>query len=219
MGMDSFAPWSHSPNCFVVENITSNPKKTIRIFQYPIRHGHTRDLLRIPGVAEDDIRASLLKGEINHKIKAGEIVVICSDIDLLQFNTIQKSFLQGAGIVHGLSVDFNQLTTDVTDAINTGGDGYAKFLFKNKQLLIGNINGINRIFTVPTPDKFIEGLLFNNEFHLYLTHNGHEMKQNIDYIISESDGVGTGYDTIIFTSFSPIKNRSILEASYVIKSS
>ena|ERR1700733_1643747 len=219
MGMDSFAPGSHNPNCFVVENITSNPKKTIRIFQYPILHGHSRDLLKIPGIAENDIRASLLKGEIRHKIQAGEIVIRCSDIDLLQFNNVQKSFLQSSGIVNGLSIDFGQLSTDVVSAINSGGDGYAKFLFKERQGLIGAIDNINRIFTVPPPDKFIEGSFLNNEFHIYVTHNGHQMKVNMDYSILESGGVGTGYDTIVFVSFTPIPGRSTLEASYVVKAS
>jgi hypothetical protein len=101
--VDIFAPYLKINGCFVVLN-TANENKTIKIFQYPINFGETRDLLQIPGVAEDDIRASLLKGELNHKIRAGEIVVICSDIDLLQFNTAQKTFLQGAGIVNGLDV-------------------------------------------------------------------------------------------------------------------
>lgn len=78
--------------------------KTIKIFNYPILYQDTRDLLQIPGVAEADIRASLLKGELQHKIRAQDIVVICSDIDLLQFNADQKLFLQNAGIVNGLDV-------------------------------------------------------------------------------------------------------------------
>jgi hypothetical protein len=104
MGMNSFAPFSKNPNCFIVQNIATS-KKTIRIFDYPIVWNTSRDLLRIPGVDEADIRGSLLKGEINHKIKAQEIVVICSDIDLLQFNLAQKAFLLSAGIIHGLNAD------------------------------------------------------------------------------------------------------------------
>lgn len=99
--MDIFAPYLKINGCFVVLN-TAPENKTIKIFNYPINYGQTRDLLQIPGVAEADIRASLLKGEINHKIRAGEVIVTCSDIDLLQFNASQKTFLQGAGIVNGL---------------------------------------------------------------------------------------------------------------------
>ena len=43
------------------------------------------------------------------------------------------------------------------------------------------------------------------------------MKYGIDYLISESGGVGTGYDTVTFISFTPQYNRSIIEATYVIK--
>lgn len=99
--MDQFAPFLKINGCFVVKNI-SPQIKTIKIFNYPILYQDTRDLLQIPGVAEADIRASLLKGELQHKIRAQDIVVICSDIDLLQFNTNQKIFLQNAGIVNGL---------------------------------------------------------------------------------------------------------------------
>lgn len=103
--MDQFAPYYKRYGCFVVRNITTDSNKTIKIFNYPIGFGKTRDLLQIPGVAEADIRASLLKGELRHKILAGDIVVECSDIDLLQFNLSQKAFLQNAGISIGLSAD------------------------------------------------------------------------------------------------------------------
>jgi hypothetical protein len=41
----------------------------------------------------------------------------------LQFNGNQKAFLQGAGIVNGLDVDFGELAPDVVDAIGGGGGG------------------------------------------------------------------------------------------------
>jgi hypothetical protein len=91
MGNNSFAPGSRNPLRFIVQNITIEPK-TIMIFNYPINPGCTRDLLKIPGVAEDDIRSALLKGQIKHKILTGDIKIISSDIDLLQFNTAQLVF-------------------------------------------------------------------------------------------------------------------------------
>jgi len=90
--------------CFIVENIITNSNKTIRIFDYPVPVGTTRDLLRIPGVSEESIRASLLKGELRNKLRAKEIRVICSDVDLLQFNDTQKTFLMQAGITEGIEV-------------------------------------------------------------------------------------------------------------------
>jgi len=104
-GMNEFAPFLKKYGCFVVRNVTTDRKKTIKIFNYPILFNTTRDLLMIPGVSESDIRASLLKGELRHKILAEDIVVECSDIDLLQFNLEQKSFLQNAGIINGLEIN------------------------------------------------------------------------------------------------------------------
>lgn len=103
MGANDFAPYLPNNGSFVVKNIATN-RKTIKIFLYPIPFNSTRDLLKIPGVSESDIRASLLKGEILRKIKAQEISIETSDIDLLQFNDSQKLFLQNAGVVNGLEV-------------------------------------------------------------------------------------------------------------------
>src|SRR5208282_1352209 len=133
--MDIFSPGYHPPinGCFVIQN-TSRQNKTITVFQYPINQWDTRDILQIPGVSEQDVRASLLKGELRHKILCGDIVVICSDIDLLQFNGNQKTFLQSAGITDGLQVSSAQLAViELRDII-----------------LNGTIDGINTIFTVPS---------------------------------------------------------------------
>jgi hypothetical protein len=79
--MDQFAPFLKRNGSFVVRNITPDRQKTIKIFNYPILFNQTRDLLQIPGVSEQDLRASLLKGELRHKILAQDIVVVASDID------------------------------------------------------------------------------------------------------------------------------------------
>ena len=198
MGMDSFAPFSKNPLCFIVTNITPS-KKTINIFKYPIGWGKQRDLIKIPGVSESSIRASLLKGELQHKILAGDIYVNCSDIDLIQFNNQQKQFLINAGIING---------------IDSGSSSNINYAFKDNIALIGAINGINKTFF--TPDKFINGNYFNNIFHIKVRHNGKELYENIDYTIGESGGAGTGYDMINIYSFTPNQN-SILYCDYVIK--
>jgi len=140
MGMDDFAPFLKINGCFIVMNV-SPQVKTISIFKYPINYQRTRDLLQIPGVAEADIRASLLKGELQHKIRAKDIIVICSDIDLLQFNDAQKAFLQGAGITEGLEVpggggtgitaDEHATLRQLIHFIDEGpGDGFASGAYK-----------------------------------------------------------------------------------------
>ncbi len=88
---------------FVVKNTAPN-RKRIKVFTYPINNGETRDLLMIPGISEADIRHSLLKGELLIKIRYGELIVVDSNIDLLQFDAPHKAFLQSAGITEGLEV-------------------------------------------------------------------------------------------------------------------
>lgn len=122
MAMDNFASYLKINGCFIVQNI-SPQVKTIKIFNYPINYMDSRDLLQIPGVGENDIRASLLKGEVNHKIRAGDIRIICSDIDLLQFNSNQKMFLQMAGVIKGLEIDVDNITANLDNYISSGGSG------------------------------------------------------------------------------------------------
>lgn len=176
-GMNDFAPHLKKYGCFIVRNVTPDRRKTIQIFKYPILFNTTRDILQIPGVSESDIRASLLKGELRHKILAKDIIVECSDIDLLQFNLDQKSFLQSAGIVNGLEVSGGTGGFDVQDAT-----------------LIGTRDNVNTTFTTPTAFKHTD------QFKEVLFVNG--LRQHIpeDYFVAESGGLGTGYDTIVFVT-------------------
>jgi hypothetical protein len=155
--------------------------------------------MKIPGVAEGDIRASLLKGEVKIKILAREIVVLCSDIDLTQYNDINKTFLMSAGIINGLGPDIQP--------------GNLSYTLHEHIPLIGTKNSINRIFT--TPHTFINGLYNGNEFKIIVTHNGIEMFENIDFTISESVP-GAGFNTITFLSRVP-NNKSLIYASYATK--
>ena len=63
-------------------------------------------------------------------------------------------------------------------------------------------------------DKFINGSYGNNVFKISIKHNGRDLVEGIDYMVAESGGVGTGYDTIIL-NFAP-KARSVLVADYVL---
>lgn len=195
-----FETWFHKkcPTVFIVKNIAPDGKR-IKIFDYPIKHGMERDLMDIPYVSEADIRHALLKGELLTKLRAGEAIVVDSNIDLLQFDECQKAFLQSVGILKGLEV-------------SGGGDGYMPFYFKQQIALIGTKDNTNRVFS--TPDNFLNGTFGNNEFRILIRHNGRDLVETIDYFVSESGGPGTGYDVIIL-NFSP-KPRSILVADYVV---
>lgn len=113
---------------FVVRNTTGGSTtspypKMVSIFNYPINHGDTRDLLQIPGVEESDIRASLLKGVLRHKLLNGDIQMVSSNIDLLQFSDKQRVFLQGYGITEGVQIGWDELDGYVQGQIGSGGGG------------------------------------------------------------------------------------------------
>lgn len=118
--MVDFAPGRNECGIFIVKNI-SPQKKTINIFNYPINLGQTRDLLKIPGVSESDIKSSLMKGQIRHKFKVGDIQLVFSNIGLLQFNDCGIQYLQEYGFTTGVSVGYNQLDSYVQNIIDSGG--------------------------------------------------------------------------------------------------
>lgn len=197
--MDVFAPFYKINGCFVVFNICKQIGKTIRIFNYPIPYGQTRDLLQIPGVAEADIRASLLKGELQHKIRYEDIVIICSDIDLLQFNDAQLAFLQSAGITKGLTVN----------------SGSISYLWRQYIVLLGATDGVNRVFM--TPDTFIQGMYHGNLFQAKIFYRGRQQVLGIDYTLSLTGSPGPGFNTITFKSFTPRSSvTDVLYADYVV---
>lgn len=74
--------------------------------------------------------------------------------------------------------------------------------------LIGTKDGVNQTFT--TPDIFVEGTLrvFYNGVRLHkgVTH---------DYTTSESGGIGTGFDTMVFTVSAPLSDDHVT-SDYVI---
>lgn len=80
---------------FIVKN-TSPQKKNIAIFNNSIPFGQTKDLLSIPEISEADIRESLAKGELSIKIKSGDIKIVSSTIELLQFDPGQREFINSA---------------------------------------------------------------------------------------------------------------------------
>lgn len=182
MGMNDFAPFLKKYGCFVVRNVTPDRKKTIKIFQYPINYMQTRDLLQIPGVGEADIRASLLKGELRHKILANDIVVECSDIDLLQFNLDQRAFLRAAGVINGLDIGGGILTPaehqvlrQLIHFIDEGpGDGFASGAFKEILPTASPFPTSTTWYTdVTLTQKIVEKLIVYNasKFPITITHN------------------------------------------------
>lgn len=125
MGMNSFAYGLKINNSFIVKNIITKDNKTVRIFNYPIPVGQTRDLLSIEGIGEDDIKASLLKGEILAKLLSQEISIVKSDIDLTEYNTQQRAFLASIGVNLGVQIDIANITTALYNLITSSSGGSA----------------------------------------------------------------------------------------------
>ena len=117
-GDDDAIPPPYRSSAFFV-----SPKKTISIFNYPINAGDTRDLLKIPGIQEADLRESLLKGVLRHKFLCGDIALVSSNIDLLQFDECQKNFLTKFGFTTGVDVGWSELDGYVQGMIEAGGSG------------------------------------------------------------------------------------------------
>jgi hypothetical protein len=218
MGMNDFAPFTKKYGCFIVRNITSAPQKTIKIFNYPINHNQSRDLLQIPGVGESDIRASLLKGTLRNKILSGDIVVECSDIDLLQFNLDQKAFLVKAGIIHGLDVS-EEITQALTAAaherlrqlihfIDGGGptDGFASGAFKTIRPLASPFPTNITWWTDSTQtEKIVEKII---------TYTANKLPSTVTWNMYDTNGVTviqTVTDTITYVSnsFESTRTRTI----------
>lgn len=183
VGFDTFFPKKSSTR-FVVRNISGRRgrwyKKRVRIFNQPILDEDTFDLLAIPAVSEADIRHALLKGELRIKLETRELEVVYSNIDLLQFDKDgpdnQFDFLQSVGITDGLEV------TGTADLVP----------FYQDVSVTGTQNGSNVVFIVP--DKFL--YTTENKITVYL--NGVRQQVAENFLIAESGGPGTGYDTIIF---------------------
>ena len=60
--------------------------------------------------------------------------------------------------------------------------------------LTGTKNGTNLVFMCPGGDKFTHNLPF---LTIQVFFNGQRLRLIDDYVISESGGVGSGYDTVI----------------------
>lgn len=175
---NEFAPYSPKNGTFTVRNIT-NPSKTVKVFQYPIPSGQERDLLKIPGVSESDIHASLLKGELLSKLVTKDLFIVESDLNLIQFNLDQRNFLQENGVEIGLTVGTSVFT----------------LLRKEDIRLIGAVDDVNTVFSIPS-GKFIQ----DDNHKIIVYRNGVKQAFLDDFFIAESDGPGTGYDTVIMTS-------------------
>lgn len=62
------------------------------------------------------------------------------------------------------------------------------------QDLVGPKDGVNYVFTTPGGEKFLQNLPY---FAIQVFLNGQLLRLLDDYVVIESGGFGTGYDTVV----------------------
>lgn len=82
---------------FTIKNVSPS-RKTINLFGRRIKFGELVDLLAIPEISEDDIRSSLIKGELANKIRKNAIKIASTNINLIQFDSEQLAFINSASL-------------------------------------------------------------------------------------------------------------------------
>ena len=83
---------------FIVQNVKI---KWISIFNNPVAPNGYIDLMKIRGISEEEIKSSLIKGELYHKIRTKSIKVFQSNVNLTSFDPTFTAFLNNAGITTG----------------------------------------------------------------------------------------------------------------------
>lgn len=148
------------------------------------------------------------------KVDSGEIV----EISATRCSRLASNTVTGAGDVDAIR-DLNSLisrvhaglTGTITTVLCTG------VTRKYGIQLIGSRNSLNRIFFIP---EYYTHDLFLGET-VVIHHNGRKLRQSPtgsitdgEYMPFESGGLGTGFDSVYFLSFSP-NSLSDLEADYL----
>lgn len=91
----------------------------------------------------------------------------------------------------------------------TGGGGSTLANLRLDVAPIGPIDGTNLVFT--TPEKFVQVV----PLVIRVYRNGQRQALGGDYTVSESGGIGTGYDTITFVAGAKIKLSTVIRVDYV----
>ena len=95
---------------FVVKNASTN--SSIKVFGHKILPLNHLDLMKIPGVTEEDIRASLLKGSLKALLANGRLTIVSSTVNLATADSGQQAALAASGLPGAAS---SVLKGDVAD--------------------------------------------------------------------------------------------------------
>lgn len=83
--------------------------------------------------------------------------------------------------------------------------------YRAAQGLVGPKDGVNEVFTTPGLEKYVHNLPF---LDISVYYNGIRLALLDDYMVVESGGAGTGYDTIIM-NIPPLFNDHLF-ADYIL---
>jgi hypothetical protein len=90
----------------------------------------------------------------------------------------------------------------------------AKYRLPRKNaVVIGLINSINTVYTLPFGDKAI---VEATGVTIEVKYNGQDLLDGVgnDVLLSESGGGGTGFDTITFINFAPVAGDRVTTSYY-----
>lgn len=137
--MSEFASSIKQGLSFIVRN-NAPEGKSLKIFNNKILNGNSLDLMTIPGISEDDIRASLVKGELGKKLQSNYLQFISSTIEFEssdpEYSILLNSFGINAGIIgRGLVVaNLEALSATSTVGLSEGSSYYVGTLRQNFSL-------------------------------------------------------------------------------------
>lgn len=83
---------------FIVKNITGGRGRIIKVFQQQLYPGMSVDVMKMPGIGENTIRESLLRGDLGRKIKGGLLEVVSSTVAVAEKDTDFIAFLNSIGL-------------------------------------------------------------------------------------------------------------------------
>lgn len=87
---------------FVIKN-TSSIGRSIKVFNTPIGAGNTLDLMKIPGVTEEDIRSELTKTYFKNLFAGGSLTIVTSTINFTTYDSTHAAFLVSIGLPNFLA--------------------------------------------------------------------------------------------------------------------
>ncbi len=95
--MSQFATDLNQGLSFIVRN-NAPQGKSLKIFNVAIGNNQTLDLMKIPGISEDDIKASLVKGELGKKLNSNYLKVVSSTLNFDSSDSTYTSLLTSYGL-------------------------------------------------------------------------------------------------------------------------